>query len=414
MQSRELAEQWLSRPTRKVRHNGLTRKGAATHVRWKLFEVPMVRQETELRADSPATQRKLISYQFGTPGAGAKAYLQAGLHADEMPGILVLQHLIPLLEAAELTGKIAGHIILVPLANPIGLSQWAFQRPLGRQEAGTLHNFNRGFPELAALVATKLEDMLTQSVDANRDIIRNAFRAALAEQRAAALTEMTELQAALLQWSCDADYALDLHCDHRAVMHLYASPARPKDTAALCRAVGAKLALIQDVSGGNAFDEAHTVPWLMLRRRFGDRFPIPDAAFSTTLEYRGQFDVDDATAAQDARNLMTFLAAIGVVLDWPEEPAHQDAMHLPLGGAVEVFAPQGGVVTWCVDPGQIVAEGAVLAHVTDPVSRARMPVCAPVAGMMFRQELWRSCLRGQGLAHVASENVLHDGNLLSD
>jgi uncharacterized protein len=374
----------------------------------------MVRLSAELRCDSPSTRRALVAYQFGTVDAGPKAYLQAALHADEMPGALVLQHLIPLLQAAEAAGQMMGEVLVVPSANPIGLSQWAFQKPLGRQETTSLHNFNRGFPELAELVADKIEPLLTQSAQDNVAVIRAAFREEMARLRAEALTEMLEMQAALLQWSCDADYVLDLHCDHEAVMHLYASPARSEDTSKLCKAVGAELALIQDISGGNAFDEAHTVPWLLLQRRFGDRFPIPSAVFSTTLEYRGQFDVDDVTAAQDARNLMTFLASVGFLRDWPDAPVHADARHLPLGGASEVFAPQGGVVTWVAQPGQFVTAGEVLGHVVDLVDRTRLPVLAPTEGMMFRRELWRSCLRGQSLAHVAAEKVLHAGDLLSD
>jgi len=227
-------------------------------------------------------------------------------------------------------------------------------------------------------------------------------------------SDIQEQQLALMTWSCDADYVLDLHCDHFAVMHLYASNARPEITSLLCRSVGAELALIEDISGGNAFDEAHTVPWLQLRKRFGDRHPIPAGCFATTLEYRGQFDVDDATAAQDAANLMTFLAAIGVVKGWNEKPAYPDAVHLPLGGADEVFAPQGGVVSWIVKPGDFVMQGQTLAHVTDPVSRRWLSVVAPVSGMLFRTELWRSCLRGQSLAHVAGEKVVRTGDLLSD
>jgi hypothetical protein len=174
--------------------------------------------------------------------------------------------------------------------------------------------------------------------------------------------------------------------------------------------VGARLALIEDVSGGNAFDEAHTAPWRMLRARHGDR--IPAGCFSCTLEYRGQFDVDDATALQDAENLMGFLAAVGAV-EGVAEPRFPDAVHLPLGGVAEVVAPQGGVVTWDVQPGADVTAGQVLGHVTDPVSRRRLPVQAPVTGMMFRTELWHSCLRGQGLAHVAGQIVVRSGDLLS-
>ena len=365
-----------------------------------------------LTGASAGTRREVTAHRYGTCGAGRKVYLQAGLHADEMPGVLVLQHLLTLLDEAEARGGVAGEVLVVPAANPIGLGQWSYQRPQGRHEADSLHNFNRGFPELAKLVGDDLEAVLTDDADKNLHLIRAAFRAALA--RLDPRTDLQEMQAALMTWSCDSDYVLDLHCDHFAVLHLYASAARPEDTSLLCRAVGARLALIENLSGGNAFDEAHTVPWWQLRERFGARHPIPAGCFSSTLEYRGQFDVEDATAAQDAAGLMGFLAAIGVVTGWDRPLAHPDPRHLPLGGAAEIFGPQGGVVTWDVAVGAEVGTGQVLGHVTDPVSRRRLPIASPVAGMLFRVELWRSCLRGQGLAHVAGETIVRSGDLLSD
>lgn len=372
----------------------------------------MQRETLPLRGDSPGTARSLPLYRYGRPGQGPKIYLQAGLHADEMPGVLVLQHLLTLLDDAE--AQLTGEVLVVPAANPIGLAQWAFQRPLGRQDAETMHNFNRDYADLAALTADALEHRLTDDPTTNRDLIRAAFRAASARLCEEARTDMLQLQAILLHHSCDAEYVLDLHCDHRAVLHLYASPARPEDTALLCRATGARLALVQDISGGHAFDEAHTAPWLLLQRRFGSRFPIPPGCFATTLEYRGQFDVDDATALQDARNLMTFLAAVGALQGWPDQPRHPEAPCYPLAGAAEAFAPHAGVVTWLAQPGDWVKAGDTLAHVTDPASRQRSPLPAPCDGMMFRAELWHACLRGASLAHVAGENVLRDGDLLSD
>lgn len=361
---------------------------------------------------SAGTRRELTLYRYGVCGSGPKVYLQAGLHADEMPGVLVLQHLMTLLDQAESYGGVLGEVLIVPAANPIGLSQWAHQRPLGRQDAESLQNFNRAYPELAKLVGDTLDGALTPSPEENLHVIRRAFRAALAGLQPR--TDVQELQIGLLNWSCDADYVLDLHCDHFAIMHLYASTARPEITELLCRSVGARLALIEDISGGNAFDEAHTVPWLQLRARYGDRHPIPAGCFSSTLEYRGQFDVDDTLAAQDAGNLMTFLAAIGAVKGWNEKPGHADAVHLPLGGADEVFAPQGGVVSWLARPGDAVKAGQTLAHVTDPVSRRWLSVTSPVSGLLFRTELWRSCLRGQSLAHVAGERIVRTGYLMSD
>jgi predicted deacylase len=373
----------------------------------------MRRLVRKLRGDSAGTERRLEAARYGTEGARPKVYLQAGLHADEMPGVLILQHLMDLLDAAETAGEIRGEIIVVPVANPIGLAQWQFQRPLGRQDAESMRNFNRFFPELDRLVGDRLEGKLTASADENRDIIRAAFRQALEE--AETKCDADELRIGLMRWSCDADHVLDLHCDHHAILHLYASPARPEDTQALCRAVGARLALIQDVSGGCAFDEAHTVAWLKLGERFGRHHPIPAGCFSATLEYRGQFDVDEGLAQADAQNLMTYLRHCGALTgDIAADPAREDARHLPLGGAIEVFAPAGGIVTWACAPGTDVAEGEVIGHVTEPMARIRHPLKSPVAGMLFRQELWRSCLRGQGLAHVAGKNVLREGNLLSD
>ena len=372
----------------------------------------MIVTEYALKGDSPASNRILRGFAFGPGGSGPKVYMQAGLHADEMPGVLVAQHLMMLLEQAEAAGQMAGEVLVVPAANPIGLAQWAFQRPLGRQEADSLHNFNRGYPDLAKLVADELVGSLRETAADNLAVIRAAFRRATARLRDSARNDMLEMQTALLHWSCDADHVLDLHCDHVAVLHLYASTARPEDTALLTRSIGAKLALVQDVSGGNAFDEANSAPWAALRARFGDAVPI--GCFATTLEYRGQFDVDEATAKQDAHNLMTYLAGVGVVNGWVDTPAHPVPPMLPLGGAAEVFAPQGGVVTWDRAVGAMVKAGEVLGHVTDPASRLRLPITAPCPGMMFRRELWPSCLRGQSLAHVAGEIVLRGGDLLSD
>ncbi|MGB8813703.1 MAG: succinylglutamate desuccinylase/aspartoacylase family protein [Paracoccaceae bacterium] len=370
-----------------------------------------MRSETvTLTGDSAGTQRSLTCFRFGQPGAAPKVYLQAGLHADEMPGILILQHLLPLLESLA-TNQIRGEIIVVPMANPIGLSQWLQHKPLGRQDTESMQNFNRNYPDLAALVGDDLEPLLTDDPAENQTIIRTAFAHALAASDAK--TDLDEQRLTLLKWSYDADYVLDLHCDHHAILHLYAAPARPADTSLLCQSIGARLALIEEISGGNAFDEAHTAPWASLKRRYQNRFPIPDACFSTTLEYRGQFDVDDATAATDAANLMTFLGAIHAI-NPPQTPNFPDPPHLPLGGAIETFAPQGGVVTWATKPGDSVTMGQTLGHVTDPVTRLRKPITAPTDGLLFRQELWPSCLRGQGLAHVAGSEVLLAGHLLSD
>jgi predicted deacylase len=328
-----------------------------------------------------------------------------------MPGMLVAQHLLSRLEDAERAGRIAGEIWVVPVANPIGLGQWLSHKPQGRHDLESRQNFNRDYPDLAEIAGDALEGKLTPSAEENAKIIRKAFGAALADLPRK--TDLDDLRLTLMTWSHDADYVLDLHCDHLAILHFYTAPARPDDTALLSRAMGAKLVLVQEVSGGNAFDEAHSAPWAALRRRFGADHPIPDASFSATLEYRGQADVIDDQANVDAARLMAFLGAVGAV-DGEPAPDQPEAPVLPLGGAMEVFAPQGGIVLWNVSPGDRVDAGDTLAEVLDPVTRLRLPVTATTSGIVFRIELWRSCLRGQSLAHVAGTEVLHDGYLSSD
>ena len=364
-----------------------------------------------LRGDIPGTSRTLEAHVWGPEGARPKVMIQAGLHADEMPGMIVAQHLMDRLDRAEDAQRITGEIWVVPVANPIGLGQWVAHKPQGRHEMESLENFNRGFPDLAALAGDRIEGQLTESADENLRIIRKAFAEALEDQPRP--TDIDDLRLTLLGWSHDADYVLDLHCDHEAILHFYASPLRPADTATLARAIGAELVLEQEVSGGNAYDEAHTAPWSALRRRFGATHPIPDGCFSATVEYRGQGDVSDDLAAKDAARLMVFLGAVGALLGEPA-PAFPEAPVRPLGAAAEAFAPQGGIVLWQVAPGDNVASGDLLAEILDPVTRVRMPVQATTSGIVFRIELWRSCLRGQSLAHVAGQEILRTGHLLSD
>ena len=369
-----------------------------------------MRTETvPLSGPSPGTARTLTRHHWGQAGARPKVYLQGGLHADEMPGPLALYHLMQRLDAAEAEGRMTGHVVVVPLANPIGLSEWLLHKPVGRRDLEGAQNFNRGYPDLAALAGDGLDGQLGPDPAANVATIRAAFGKALNEAKIE--TEVDELRIRLMEATHDADIVLDLHCDHRAVMHFYASTAQPGITDLLGRCTGSVLALIEDVSGGNAFDEAHTAPWRRLRDRFGEAVPLP--CFSTTLEYRGQGDVSDDVAAGDADGLMAFLAGVGALTGGPA-PRHGPAEEMPLAGAMEFMAPIGGIVTWVTEPGARVSEGQVLGHITDPAARRRETILAPTTGLLFRQELWTTCLKGQGLCHVAGTEVRRQGDLLSN
>ncbi len=168
-------------------------------------------------------QRQLSHFHFGAPGTGEKVYLQAGLHADEIPGMLVLHYLKRLLSQAERRGELRGEIILVPVANPPGLAQVLLSSGIGRFDLASGRNFNRDFPDLAALAQAGLPADLPGTRPEYLQRVRAAMREALAALPAA--SEAQGLRHHLLSLACDADLVLDLHCDDRAILHLYADPA---------------------------------------------------------------------------------------------------------------------------------------------------------------------------------------------
>ena len=124
-------------------------------------------QQHPISSDASNALYQLTSLHFGTPGAGKKAYLQAALHADEVPPMLVAQFLRQRLGELELEGRIKGEVILVPAANPIGLSQAIHGTPFGRFDLASGINFNRAHKHAAEDLKVSLKGKLGPDAGAN-------------------------------------------------------------------------------------------------------------------------------------------------------------------------------------------------------------------------------------------------------
>ena len=114
-----------------------------------------------LPSPAPGTERELKVRRYGTPGARPKAYLHAALHADEWPGLMALHHLSATLDALDAKGDIVGEVMVVPVANPIGLAQGINDHVVGRyalMDDG--QNFNRHWPDLTDTVIESVGDTL--------------------------------------------------------------------------------------------------------------------------------------------------------------------------------------------------------------------------------------------------------------
>ena len=89
------------------------------------------------------------------------------------------------------------------------------------------------------------------------------------------------------------------------------------EAVALGADLGAAAILLEEEPGGNPFDEACAGPWWKLREALAREGPVPLACFATTVELRGQADVNDDYAAADAAALLRFLQRRGVVAGEP-------------------------------------------------------------------------------------------------
>jgi predicted deacylase len=356
----------------------------------------------DLPAASMGGTRRLTVIRYGHPSTGPKAYLQAGLHADEPPGHLVMHHLQERLDRADAAGDLRGEILLVPVANPIGAAQWHSEALQGRFDRNTHINFNREHTDLTAQIAEKIEGRLGSDPAGNTALIRQAAGDLLAA--AVPVDEARFLKQRLLALSHDADIVLDLHCDFQAVLHVYLGTPLWPAASDLCRQLGAEVILLAEHSGVTPFDEACSRIWWQLADRFPEH-PIPAACLAATVELRGIADVDHSLAEADADNLFRFLQRRGVVQGQapPLPPLRRDAT--PLAGVEHITASGAGVVVFHKAPGDRVHPGEVVAEVINPLRPVHdggvVPLSVTTEGILFARRADRFARPGLILAKVA-------------
>ncbi len=369
-----------------------------------------------LLSASPGTNRFLDIIRFGTRGTRPKVYIQAGLHADEAPGYVTLHHLTELLDKASKQGIVNGEIIVIPVANPIGLSQWRDESLNGRFDFSNSVNFNRNHLDLTDLVAERISGRLELVPKKNIDLIRECMSEVLATITPE--DEAGHLKHQLLSLSHDADIVLDLHCDLQASMHLYLGIALWPDATDLAAYMGAEAILLAADSGGTPFDEANSRIWWQLSDTFPDH-PIPPACFSATVELRGISDTDHDMVQNDARNLYSFLQNRGSIQgSAPDLPALVSEA-TPLTGVDYIKAEVPGIVTYLKQVGEHVKKDETIAEILNPLARSQVdkiiPVKSSTDGLLFSRNVDRFARPGKIMAKVAGKEPLREdsGNLLT-
>lgn len=376
----------------------------------------MLTRHHPLHGSPLGTQRAITSFHYGPTETGhqrgRKVYVQASLHADELPGMLLAHHLRQRLAVLETAGLLRAEFVIVPVANPIGLAQTVLLTNEGRFDLAGGENFNRRYPSLFAPVLAAVEGRLVDDEAANAQIIRAALREA-----AQALPQENELMSqrkTLLALACDAEVVLDLHCDCESLIHLYTGTALWPQAEPLARLTGSRASLLAAESGDNPFDEACSQTWWQLAAHFDGRHPVPMGCLSVTLELRGQADVSHPLASGDADALVAFFAHRGLV-DLPAPvlpPLHNEAT--PLAGTDDLKAPISGLVVYVRDIGDEIRAGDVVVELIDPISGDVHPVRSRTGGLLFARQVQRFARAGRSLCQVAGNTPIRVGKLSSD
>ena len=89
----------------------------------------------DIAGDTPGAMFHLTAHRFeGNDKTAPDVYLQAALHADELPGTAVLHYLSQLLLSAEKEGRIRGNITVGPREKKRGGEKKLRTRAEGRGE----------------------------------------------------------------------------------------------------------------------------------------------------------------------------------------------------------------------------------------------------------------------------------------
>lgn len=333
--------------------------------------------EIIIAGDTAGIEWRLPVFRFKGKSADApKTYIQAALHANELPGTALAHFLLQMLAEAEKNGAILGDITVVPQANPIGTAQSHFGELQGRFDLGSRTNFNRDFP----LIALGERDSLLTDLDR--------------------YSATDRLKRQLLHMALGSELMLDLHCDDEALQYAYIDDAFWPEAADLAAALDMEAVFLSD-GESSAFEEAVAYAWKY--ETAGQKKTQLPGRLSVTVELRGTRDVYPDIARKDAEGLLRFLVARGVVAgDRAALPAFSGIV-APLDNIEMLRAPESGAILFHCDIGDKVKAGDLLVTILNRPGQpdGAIEVRAPQDGLIVTRVSTRLARRRSDLMKIA-------------
>ena len=381
----------------------------------------------ELGSSDSGQPHALVLHEFGPKNAKLAIHLQAGLHADETPGCVVLFRLADRLAKLHAQERLLARITVLPAANPIGATQYLIgDLHCGRFDLSSGENFNRNFPDLRPVIGKVLErsDQCGKySAEQRFDALRVALQNALQDWPVQSLLDKWRVE--LLKIASGADWVLDLHCDQEAVTHLYTAPALWQDFKPLAQLLHSQVQLLDSTAslqhGHGAFDTACFQPWLTAQS--GSYLPQNFKCRAATIELKGQSDVSEEQIEIDVEALLSWLKLVGALKDTITGDGtalqalaavlHAVPEPLPLESVESIVAQSDGIFVPDFQLGRAVKAGQCLGRIYDLQTHHIENLCSQHDGLAFARTRARAVTKGLELIKIAGRSTVRVGPLLS-
>ena len=354
-------------------------------------------------------------YQFRGAVPGKKAYIQSNLHGAEISGNAVIHQLIQLLMSLD-SDRLIGEIWLVPVCNPVGVSQRSHHFSAGRYNHYDGADWNRIFWDFEK-AGEDIQAFAKSQIDRDADTIKCNYRKEIALSFAKQLAKInapscrpySEIYRYKLQSLClDADYLLDLHSStNQAVDYVYCFSSREESAKAFLLARG----ILLDEYDGDAFDEAFLKPWLALEKSLAELgSAIVFDVEAWTLELGSGMQMNPESVAKGLRGLKNYLASKGLLklqgFPLPETAAHPMIL-TPKKSVHKYYAPAGGMIQGRVQLGSFVKKGDRLYQILSFNKNGELPslveVCAESDVFVFDISTNQSVNEGEYVLSVMAE-----------
>ena len=336
---------------------------APMNITTKTYLIPLAQ-----RPDGEAFHLQVIDLDSGKEGPFL--YLQSGLHGNELQGHAALVKLLEIFETQSWKGRVR----IVPVCNPLGVSQKIGDMTQGRFEPVSGDNYNRSFFEVAP-PAHKFKDgfgqihleswaKAHQHLDTKQIVseFKKTLTASLKLKSEMPQGYAQKLSTMLQLLAAEADLVLDLHTAPIADEYIYSTQ---KNLNAAKNFLFSYY-LIMPEEFGTAMDEAVSAPWWELQKVYAQTkiehtFPFQ----SYTLELGSEEVFDLKQGAKQAQKIAHFLYHQGIFDHAPTlgPDIKRSAQYAcAMENFKTLFAPVGGMFDFAVSPGTAVKKGELLGN----------------------------------------------------